>query len=41
MIDLTEAGLECLICKALSDDPCDLPSGRTASELPSPSGGVG
>ena len=40
-IDLTEAGLERLICKALTEDPCDLPSGCTVSEPPSPSGGVG
>ena len=39
--DLTEAGLERLICKALTGDSCDPPSRRTVSEPPSPSGGVG
>ena len=39
--DLTESGLERLICKALTGDPCDPPSGRTVSEPPSSSGGVG
>ena len=39
--DLTEAGLERLIGKALTGDPCNPPSGRTVSEPPSPSGGVG
>ena len=39
--DLTERGLERLICKALTGDPCDPPSGRTVGE-PSPGyGGVG
>ena len=30
--DLTERGLERLICKALTGDPCDPPSGRTVGE---------
>ena len=30
--DLTERGLERLICKALPGDPCDPPSGRTVGE---------
>ena len=38
--DLTERGLERLICKALTGDPCDPLSGRTVSE-PRPYGGVG
>ena len=39
--DHTERGLERLICKALTGDPCDPPSGRTVRE-PSPRyGGVG
>ena len=39
--DLTERGLERLICKALTGDPCDPPSGPTVGE-PSPGyGGVG
>ena len=40
-IDLTERGLERLICKVLTGEPCDPPSGRTVAE-PSPGyGGVG
>ena len=39
--DLTERGLERLICKVLTGDPCDPPSDRTVAE-PSPGfGGVG
>ena len=38
--DLTERGLERLICKALTGDPCDPPSGRTVGEPP-PGYGVG
>ncbi len=39
--DHTERGLERLICKALTGDPCDPPSGHTVGE-PSPGlGGVG
>ena len=39
--DLTERGLERLICKALTGDPCDPPSGRTVGEPSHPYGGVG
>ena len=39
--DLTERGLECLICEALTGDPCDPPSGRTVGERLAPYGGVG
>ena len=39
--DLTERGLERLICKALTGDPCDPPSGRTVGEPPRTYGGVG
>ncbi|WP_423928590.1 type I restriction endonuclease subunit R [Candidatus Palauibacter sp.] len=39
--DLTEGGLERLICEALTGDPCDPPSGRTVGERPAPYGGVG
>ncbi|WP_419167141.1 type I restriction endonuclease subunit R [Candidatus Palauibacter sp.] len=39
--DLTERGLERLICEALAGDPCDPPSGRTVGERPRPYGGVG
>ena len=39
--DLTERGLERLICKALTGDPCDPPSGRTVGEQPRSYGGVG
>ena len=39
--DLTERGLERLICKALTGDPCDPPSGRTIGEPPRRYGGVG
>ena len=39
--DLTERGLERLICKALTGDPCDPPLGRTVDEPPSTYGGVG
>ena len=38
--DLTERGLERLICMALTGDPCDPPSGRTIGEPP-PGYGVG
>ena len=39
--DLTERGLEHLICQTLTGDPCDPPSGRTVGERPAPYGGVG
>ena len=39
--DLTERGLERLICKALTGDPCDPPSGRTVGEPQRTYGGVG
>ena len=39
--DLTERGLERLICKALTGDPCDPPSGATVREPPPGYGGVG
>ena len=39
--DLTERGLERLICKGLTGDPCDPPSGRTVGEPPRGYGGVG
>ena len=39
--DLTERGLERLICKALTGDPCDPPTGRTVSHPPPGYGGVG
>ena len=39
--DLTERGLERLICKALTGDPCDPPAGRTVGEPPPGYGGVG
>ena len=39
--DLTERGLERLICKALTGDPCDPPSGPTVSEPSLSYGGVG
>ena len=39
--DLTERGLERLICKALTGDPCDPPSGATVGEPPPTYGGVG
>ena len=39
--DLTEGGLERLICKALAGDPCDPPFGRTVGERLAPYGGVG
>ena len=39
--DLTERGLERLICKALTGDPCDPPSGRTVGEPPRGYNGVG
>ena len=39
--DLTERGLERLICKALTGDPCDPPSGRTVGEAARTYGGVG
>ena len=39
--DLTERGLERLICTALTGDPCDPPSGRTVGEAPRTYGGVG
>ena len=39
--DLTERGLERLICKALTGDPCDPPSSHTVGEPPGSYGGVG
>ena len=39
--DLTERGLERLICEVLTGDPCDPPSGRTVGEPPPGYGGVG
>ena len=39
--DLTERGLERLICEALTGDPCDPPSGGTVGERLAPYGGVG
>ena len=39
--DTTERGLERLICKALTGDPCDPPTGRTVGEPPASYGGVG
>ena len=39
--DLTERGLEGLICRALTGDPCDPPSGRTVGEPPRGYSGVG
>ena len=39
--DLTERGLERLICEALTGDPCDPPSGRTIGEPPPGYSGVG
>ena len=39
--DLTERGLERLICKALTGDPCDPPSSRTVGEPPPGYGGIG
>ncbi len=39
--DLTERGLERLICRALAGDPCDPPAGRTVGEPPAGYGGVG
>ena len=39
--DLTERGLERLICKALTGDACDPPSGPTVREPSSGYGGVG
>ncbi len=39
--DLTERGLERLICKALTGHSCDPPSGRTVGEPPRTYGGVG
>ncbi len=39
--DLTERGLERLICKALAGDPCEPPSGPTVREPPPGYGGVG
>ena len=39
--DLTERGLERLICKGLTGDPCDPPSGCTVGEPPPSYGGVG
>ena len=38
--DLTERGLERLICKGLTGDPCDPPSGCTVGEPPPSYGGV-
>ena len=39
--DLTDRGLERLICKGLIGDPCDPPSGRTVGQPPPPYGVVG
>ena len=39
--DTSERGLERLICKALTGDPCDPPTGRTVGEPPTSYGGVG
>ena len=39
--DLSERGLERLICKTLTGDPCDPPSGATVGEQPPSGGGVG
>ncbi len=39
--DLTERGLERLICKALTGDPCDPHAGGTVGEPPPGYGGVG
>ena len=39
--DTTERGLERLICKALTGDPCDPPAAGTVSEPPAGYGGVG
>ena len=39
--DLTERGLERLICKALTGDPCDPPSCRTVGEPPPGYNGAG
>ena len=39
--DLTERGLERLICKALTGDPCDPPARGTVGEPPAGYGGVG
>ena len=39
--DLTERGLERLICKALTGDPCDPPSGQTVGEPRPGYNGVG
>ena len=39
--DFTERGLERLICKALTGDPCDPPAGRTVGQPRPPYGGVG
>ena len=39
--DLTERGLERLICRALTGDPCDPPAHGTVGEPPAGYGGVG
>ena len=39
--DTSEGGLERLICKALTGDPCDPPTGHTIGEPPASYGGVG
>ena len=39
--DLTERGLERLICNALTGDPCDPPAACTVGEPPASYGGVG
>ena len=39
--DTSERGLERLICKALTGDPCDPPAAGTVSEPPAGYGGVG
>lgn len=37
--DLTERGLERLICRALAGNPCDPPAGPTVGEPPPSQGG--
>lgn len=39
--DTTERGLEQLICKALTSDPCDPPADCTIGGPPAGYGGVG
>ena len=38
--DLTERGLERLICTAMTGEPCDPPPGPTVGEPPASYGGV-